>query len=777
MLTLISNFSERKMQIYPIIIDASVNHLDIRIADYLRMGENSYNLRHILKPEIAARKIRTQLVKLEMSQDRRFEEKKNYFYGRDEEKLYLKQKIDDVLNVSGLRCVVVSGIPGIGRKSFVNSAFKDAGIMENYYFPLEIVLSRMDSIDDFLRALYNIGIGKYTLEELSEKVTIDEKIDIAVEMLKEIQEYQEILVIEDNACLVKMNGRMAYWFEKAISQIKSKLSIAVVSEVCLDEFRYRKLNMIAHISLKELSKSDTLGMLRTYSKIEGIPFEKEDRDFLSDCLSGYPPQIQYCVDLAKAEGISYVKNNTDKILNMPEQISSRLIDLAYIDFENRESINCILALIVKFGTMPVSLLNEIIKLNDEYKEAFYRIRALSICYYVGNEKEYIKLNSFLHSFVERCRFEVQPDVENLICKNISEFEKKINDDHYTDELDYTEISYYVKELLKIEKKVPQKFLYGTVFLQSIISLYNTRNFNRVIKIVKGLLEENQMIIYEREVENRIMYYYCLALARKKSSDFDETVKYFMNEEKYSTYNFLQGYHYRILGEFEKAEKYYQNVLKRDPRDMKTRRELVFIYISNQQYEVAFDLAKSNYKQNKNNIHYMQAYFDCLVYKRNCTKDEEKDREEIVDTVKTIYKDIRLNSMYYQILAKYEAFIMNSKAEAIKYVEEGISKNNDGIISYLLKEQFDIYEHFGDLQGMEATIEKLTNELRKQEIDDARLNSILVGRKALLAAHKGKSLVTIQLEVFQNIPLSENAKEKILNNVEKILSGNNIMYEM
>lgn len=773
----ISNFSEKKIQIYPIIIDTSINHTDKRIADYLRIGKGSYNLRHILKPEIAARKIRTQLIKLEMLHDRKFEEDKNYFYGRDEEKLILKQKIDDVLNSSGLRCLVASGIPGIGRKSFVNSVLKDAGIIERYYFPIVVTLEREESIDNLLRLLNNIGIGKYTLDELSKLTTMDEKISTLVEMMLEIQNYQEFLIIEDNACIVKLNGSMAFWFEKALSQMKSRLNFAVVSEVRLDEFKYRKSNLIAHIVLNELSKSDTLGMLRTYSKMQGIPFEKEDREYFSNCLSGYPPQVEYCVDLAKANGIDFVKKNTFMIADMPEQISSKLIDLSYVNFENKKDINCILALIVKFGTMPVSLLNEVMKIKESYREAFYKIRALSICYYVGSDKEYVKLNSFLHSFVERCKFDVAPDVQELILKNISEFEEKINDDQYTDELDYSEVNYYVKELLKLEKIVPQRFLYGTVFLQSIISLYNTRQYNKVIRIVRGLLEDNQILMYEREVEKRIMYFYCLALARKKSGDFDTVVSFFADEEGYVNYNFLQGYHCRILGDFKKAENYYHNVFKRDPRNMKTRRELVFIYISNQQYEIALDLAKSSYKQNRNNIHYMQAYFDCLIYKRNCTEEEKKDMEEIVDTVKTVYKQIKLSGMYYQILAKYEAFNNNNKEEALKYILEGLEKIDDDVISYLLKEKFDVYEHFGDLKGMEATIDELTNELQKQEIDDMRLNNILICRKALLLAHKGKPFITIQMEVLQNTALSDNARTKIMNNVEKVLNGKSIMYEL
>lgn len=771
----IINFSEKKMQIYPIIIDPTINFSDERIAEFLKSGDNSYNLRHILKPEIAARKIKTQLIKLEMAQDRIFEERNNYYYGRDEEKFLLKKRIDDVINFSGLRCLVVSGIPGIGRRSFVNAVLKDAGLMEKYYFPIVICLGRTDSIDNFLRLLHNIGIGKYTLDDLSKAISMDEKILILVNMLQEVQKYQEFLVIEDNECLIKINGKLAFWFENAISELDSKLTIAIVSEVRLDEFKYRKRNIITSIELKELSKSDTLGMLRTYSKLEGVPFDNEDREFMSNCLSGYPPQVEYCVDLAKAEGKEYVKNHTDKIADMPEQISSQLIELAYYDFPKKEVIDCILALIVEFGTVPVSLLNKIFKLNKEYSEAFYRIRALSICYFVGNEKEYVKLNSFLHNFIERNKFKVAPDVQNIIQENISAFEKNINDEQYTDELDYTEVSYYIKELLKTEKKIPSRFLYGTIFLQSIISLYNTKQYNKVIRIVKKLIEENDMIFYDDEVEKRIMYYYCLALARMRVPDFGKTVSFFEGNDNYINYNFLRGFYCRILGEFEYAEKFYLNVLKRDPGNLKTRRELVIMYNSNQQYEMARELAQSNYKQNRDNIYYMQAYFDCLINKGSLSDEEEKDMEQIINRVKAIYREIKRNSMYYQILAKFEAFRMNNKDKALNYIKEGIDNNNDEIISYLLKEKFDIYEHFHDIDGMEKTIEALSEELKRQEIDDKRMYNILVGRKALLEAHKGKPILSIEIEIINGSSLSKDAKMKIKNNAEKILAGKSILY--
>ena len=61
------------------------------------------------------------------------------------------------------------------------------------------------------------------------------------------------------------------------------------------------------------------------------------------------------------------------------------------------------------------------------------------------------------------------------------------------------------------------------------------------------------------------------------------------------------------------------------------------------------------------------------------------------------------------------------------------------------------------------------------MEDSRLNNILFGRKALLWAHEGKSKISIQVELAQNTKLSENARAKILSNVDKIISGQSILY--
>ena len=532
----VGNQIEKLKQIYPIIIDKSITYDDKRIADFLKIGMRSYNLRHILKPEIASRKVRAQIVKRLMETDYEYEKEKNFFYGRDSEKIEFKKKIEDVTYDDVLKCIVISGIPGIGRKSLAQATLKDTGLMEPYYFPMLISLERTESIDDIIRKLMDMGIGEYSIEEISSITSMESKIDILAELLIEIQDYQEFLMIEDALCIIGMDGNVKYWFEKAIAKVKPKLSIAIISEVKLDYIRYRNKHQFQYLYLDELSKTDCLGMLRVLSKNEGVEFDRDDREFVSKCLSGYPPQIEYCVLLAKRNNIEYVKDNLYLINQMPEQISSEIIELVYDD-KNNSKVNSFLALIAEFVNMPVTLFNKITNEDEEYREIFYKLRSLSICNYIGSSNEYIKMNSFLQNYVQRNRFSVLPEVNNIVLNNIQEFSRKIEDERYTDELDFSELNYYIKELLKKEQEVPERFLYATVFLQSIIDLYNKKHFDKVIKIVDQMIDKDRMNTYDEEMTNKIMYYYCLALARKKSSLFETQVTVFQKDETYITYNF------------------------------------------------------------------------------------------------------------------------------------------------------------------------------------------------------------------------------------------------
>ena len=126
------NDAQRLSQIYPIIIDNSVQYSDERIPEFLRTGFSAYNLHHINNYKIACKKIESQLVKLKMDTDYNFQNKLNFFYGRELEKKAFRDNFDsydEFGHHKTTKCLVVSGIEGIGRKSYARDVLKTSEIM------------------------------------------------------------------------------------------------------------------------------------------------------------------------------------------------------------------------------------------------------------------------------------------------------------------------------------------------------------------------------------------------------------------------------------------------------------------------------------------------------------------------------------------------------------------------------------------------------------------------------------------------------------------------
>ena len=544
----LDNDIQKLSQIFPIIIDDSITYEDERIPDFLKNGFGAYNLRHILSYKVACKKIESQLTKLRMESDRSLDKKLNFFYGRDLEKKCFKENLDERDEngkLKHIKCLVVSGIDGIGRKAYARAALKDSEIIERYYFPMSIELLQNDTIEDLIMKLScDLGLGEYTYDDLDKFGDMDSKIEILVDLLNMAQKYREIIFIEDEMCIVK-SSEMAYWFEKVLEKIGRKITIVIITRIRLNSFRYRKNKNIFEITLQNLEPSDTFGFLRGYSKINGIPFEEEDIDFFSEILSGYPLQIQYCVELAKNNGsIEYVKNHSYMIADMPSANSAKMLDIV-IEDDLKKEYKGLLSLLAELGTMPVNLMEYIIKNNPVYGRVLNRIKMFTVCNTVGTAGEYLRLNTVIRDYVLRTGFNMTEDIRKFLNKNTEEFAKRIEDPEYMNYLSFSEFSYYIKENLKNNVSVPDKFLYATVYVKSIIELYNERKYTRVLELVSDMKQSRFFINSAQDIKNIIQFYYCCSLARLKKIEFDAEVSYFRNESSYQQYNFLKGFNYRM----------------------------------------------------------------------------------------------------------------------------------------------------------------------------------------------------------------------------------------
>lgn len=338
-------------QIFPIIIDSSIDHKDARIPDFLKIGSDSYNLRVILDKRVAFRKIKAQQKKLLLENPTTARLLNRNFYGRDTEISDFKS-IFEVQN--SIKCMLASGIPNIGRSSFLLECLYSAKIIEDYYTPPTISLQPFDTLDDLIVKLSEIGFGNYFLDNVT-SLDSEKKTEILVEIFSDIQQCNELVLIYDVGCLVTSTRRLPHYLCEALKRVKNQITILIASKYVVSPNFLRDNEFVYAKELTALKKTEILGLLRTYGNSKGVSLTEADKDFFSGSLNGYPLQVKYCIDCIVDSGIEKMRKKPHLIVEAFSSEISTLVD-TLCPVESREDYLGLLAFTSAYGIVPTDLL-------------------------------------------------------------------------------------------------------------------------------------------------------------------------------------------------------------------------------------------------------------------------------------------------------------------------------------------------------------------------------------------------------------------------------------
>lgn len=757
------NHDNKKIsQIFPVIIDSSISHTDPRIPDFLRKGFTSYNLRVISSNKVAYRKIKAQQIKYLLDNRLCTVDDLDCFYGREQEIANFK-KFFDVGD--GFNCIIASGLTRIGRKSYLLNALKKSRIIEDYYTPPTISLGNMSTIEDLIVKLSEIGFGTYSLEDVTTLPDMDAKIDVLVRTLETVQNYKEQVTIYDDGVLISRSGDIVYWFEKAIRCIRKEVTLLIASRFKLNCNVLRKNSHVFFQELSALPYNEWSGLMRVYGKMLGLDLSSDDRSYFKDILTGYPPQVRYCVEQMKENSIEAVKKKPHILV---ETFSPKILEMLenIIPADSQSDAYGLLSFMSAYGVVPTEMLLSVLDLSEGYKSAFLYLKNSTICRYLGVSNEYIEVNPVISDYIQRNRIELPKDIKELLSNRLANFNNSIMSENEPISEDYENIKYYLKSNIIEGKDIPERFMYSTVYLSSIYELYNRQKYSQVISIVEKLKDSSAFFRYDLPAQIRIQEFYCRALARQTNPKFYGEVEFFRNDSTKNMveYEFLRGFMFRHNSEYGKALDRYKRVLEMQSRHRSAMREIVIVYRGLYDYESAYEYARLNYINEPENPFHIQPYFEILVRKpaKNRTQEENEHIEQMLNTITRLHGTKPITT-YYEMLAQYATYIENDEQCALSLLEEGRRKFQDS--SYVVRTLFDCSEYFGNSDKMEKSLEIL----KTMSEDNKSIKTAYKIRTALLYAHQRKPKDFIinyinSIEVFD-----VGTKERLQKKVDIILS--------
>lgn len=732
-------------KIYPIIIDTEISYEDSRIPECLK----EYNLQKITKSNRIKKNILMILREIRWSKSDFLKEKNSLFCGRNDLVEKLETEYHDF--EKEVNNFVASGFSLIGRKSLMKYTLEKLNILSKAHKPNIIKFKDNESIEDFIKKLFDLGIIDFSIEDFDFFTNSQEvKINKLISIIEKFQEIREIIFIDDFGGIILPNGDVVDWFRKTIQRLKNTQFIFGISS----KFKLKRTHLYSRIGAVQvnlLDKNDRKKMFATLLGIEQIDYlTNEDKEKICNLFKGYPEQIRYAVDLIK-------ENPKGSFDFFPDIVDYNMKNAAKIFNDLTEEEKNIIILIAHLEIIEQNLLFEIVNNDELLNDILNRPHLQNIFEKSGSSDFYINISENLQDFIIRSNFKILEEYNKKLNESLDNFKKELENSEEYMEIDHTVIDLILAQ--NFNKNSQLKIALPSHYLKTIIKLYKIkRNYKQVISISKRFFEtENNFDDY---LVKEIRKYMCLALAREKDDSVLQEVEKIKNEaDKF----FIKGLYYRQIGKYKEAYSFQCKTLELQPSYAGAQREILQIYTILGKVDEALIYAKKLYDEsNKNNPYTIQGYLLSLIKSKNNKDENRKIINELLMQLKEIGTDISIE-MYERAKLSYKAFIENNYdvLKEIKELSESYPENH-----YILMEMFDIADKFNDFDLMEESnkkLKELAQSGRKNLENAVNINEIIFKNKcgndinADLSAIKSKIPEEIFKKLEQRI-YGKNTKE-------------------
>ena len=719
--------NEMIKRIYPIVIESDLKWDDKIIPEWLK----EYNLKYIPRPTKATQLIRKRIVEITWDLNPKIEERNNIFVGRNKEVEEFENRKYDY-DMETAIAYIAAGIPKSGRKSLLKHCFIKTHIAENNYRASKIELSMYDGIEDFIMWINDLGFSDDVELTGFMEMQMSEKCEMLAKLLDDISRNQEMLIVEDKGCIITYEGKMCDWFIQAISlmQESNRTMLGIASKFRLGlPVQNEKIYII---NIPPFNQMECAGLLQKYLELEEIKLTREEFKNYSGMLKGFPEQVKYACSLISKYGPERAYDYSSEIENYDSEIISHVLR----DME-KEDID-FLRFLAEVDTISYQSVQTMLTNSEFVKEEINKFYINGIIEFVGIANEYIKINESIKDYVTRAGYILSDNYKEKLNKYVRNF----IDEYKYEELEMPDYLLKLKETLSKGGDIDNRYMVPSQYLKTMVELYEKqKDYSKVIEYADIVLKSTSYI--EDKLLFEIRHFLCMALAKKRDRRMLTEVQNISGAE----HEFLLGFYYRMVGNYEKALDKLEHALELRKSFSKAKREKVQVLINLERFEDALFVAKENYENDRSNPYHIQAYFLCLI--KSDTLDSNKSiLQELIENLEKATSDFGVE-LKYRCRALYEAYVNRDSEMAFGIIDKAVEES--ALPIYALQDKFDICEKLHELDEMKKVIEEISNLNMRDSYGKERA---LYKEKILYAAYRKDE---IEIQKLKNEVCNKNIK--------------------
>lgn len=314
-------------------------------------------IRRFNAPQLVARDIRHHL-------DDLIRERQNpYFVGRSQDIELFEQAFTPVQQTNPPHSLIVSGLPGIGRRSLVKHVIPSVLNLRKF---VEIRIGEGDTIQDICATIadrvepYSTIAGLKTIIQEIMKLTDKQALARISRNLTSIIEAAEFPIIFDNGGFMDTEGRLR-------EPIKHLIELTTGNSTIYASFiSYRRptvldFDNLPALVLRPLGPSETKRLTKLIADQKDLSISPEQLEDIASYIAGYPPSAYFAVHQAKEIGIELLMRVKSRLVNFRTSVFIRHFAAIGLSPEEKH----LLMILAFYNPLPLAVITHLLSIDPK----------------------------------------------------------------------------------------------------------------------------------------------------------------------------------------------------------------------------------------------------------------------------------------------------------------------------------------------------------------------------------------------------------------------------